>query len=266
MKDVFGVGKVVEKLADPVVDLIKRVAGPAADEVGLTFRDTVHVYRAQRAYKLAEKFRRYTTERGIEPTGINLKLLLPILDGASVEGDEDLHTTWAHLLTNAVDPDSPVPVSVSFVNILKELGPVEVKYINALYDNTIGVAELPIGTHSVNGIRYTHADLMNIFVWADLARSKNIDLRHMTEAYYRANKERVDADIRTFDLTLDVITRHDILHGSPETVPLQIGEDDMYSIYGSVLKVEVFQHIRFPALESVSSLLAVPLSHRPYAV
>jgi hypothetical protein len=84
MDDVFGVGKVVEKLADPVVDLIKRVAGPAADEVGLTFRDTVHVYRAQRAYKLAAKFRRFTNERGIEPQAISLKLLLPILDGASI--------------------------------------------------------------------------------------------------------------------------------------------------------------------------------------
>jgi hypothetical protein len=215
MEDVFGVGKVVEKLADPVVDLIKRVAGPAADEVGLTFRDTVHVYRAQRAYKLAAKFQRFTKERGIEPQTISLKLLLPILDGASVEDDDDLHTMWAHLLTNAVDPNSPVPVSVSFVNILKELGTVEVKYIDALYNNTVGLTEVPIGSHSVSGIRYTHADLMNIFVKADLARSKNIDLRHITEAYYRANKERVDADIRTFDLTLDVITRHDILHGSP---------------------------------------------------
>ena len=56
MDDVLGIGRAVEKLADPVVDLIKRVAGPAADEVGLTLKDSVHVYRAKRAYRLAEKF------------------------------------------------------------------------------------------------------------------------------------------------------------------------------------------------------------------
>jgi hypothetical protein len=44
-------------MADPIIDLFKRVAGPAADEVGLTLQDAVHVYRAKRAYRLARQRR-----------------------------------------------------------------------------------------------------------------------------------------------------------------------------------------------------------------
>jgi hypothetical protein len=135
MDDVLGIGKAVEKLADPVVDLIKRVAGPA-DEVGLTLQDAVHVYRAKRAYRLAEKFQKFTREQGIEPRHINLKLLLPALDYASVEDDEDLHTMWANLLANAADPsqDEPLP---SFAPTPRQLSKVEAMFLNAFYDKTI---------------------------------------------------------------------------------------------------------------------------------
>lgn len=120
MSDVLGIGKAVEKLADPVVDLLKRVAGPAADEIGLTLQDAIHVYRTRRAYRLAEKFQQFVLERGIVPRSVNLKLLLPIMDNASVEEDEDLHTMWAALLTNAADPAGS-DVLPSFVEVLKQL-------------------------------------------------------------------------------------------------------------------------------------------------
>jgi hypothetical protein len=38
MNDIFRVGKVIEKMADPVIGLLQKVAGPAAEEVGLTFQ------------------------------------------------------------------------------------------------------------------------------------------------------------------------------------------------------------------------------------
>ena len=97
MGDVFGIGKAIEKLADPIADIVKRVAGPAADEIGLTLQDSVRVYRARRALGLFEKFKDNCRERGFNPRQVPLKLLLPIVDSASVEGDEDLHSAWANL-------------------------------------------------------------------------------------------------------------------------------------------------------------------------
>ncbi len=130
------VGKVIDKLADPIVDLLKKLAGPAAEEIGLTMRDVVHVYRAKRAYRLAEKIQEFCRQRGIAVRPINLKLLLPALDYASVEDDEDLHTMWANLLTNAADP-SQDEVLPSFADTLKQLSKPEAQLLNAFYDSTV---------------------------------------------------------------------------------------------------------------------------------
>src|ERR1039458_4849997 len=70
MTDVLGIGKAVEKLADPVVDIIKKVAGPAAEEIGLTLQDSIRVYRAKRQYRLFEKIRDFVKEAGFEPKRI----------------------------------------------------------------------------------------------------------------------------------------------------------------------------------------------------
>lgn len=56
MEDLLGVGKAVEKIVDPVMALLTRIAGPAADEIGLTLQDHVHVYRASKRIALARNF------------------------------------------------------------------------------------------------------------------------------------------------------------------------------------------------------------------
>ena len=133
MDDLLGIGKAVEALTDPVTDLLKRIAGPACDEIGLTLQDRVHVWRAKRAHKLGEKFLKSCQERGIEPKQVDLKILLPILNYASVEVDEDLHTMWANLLTNAADPahDEVLP---SFPDVLKQLTKRAALFLDAFYD------------------------------------------------------------------------------------------------------------------------------------
>jgi hypothetical protein len=110
MGDVFGVGKAVEKLLDPIAELVKRVAGPAAEEIGLTIQDSIKIYRAKRQYRMFEKMQEFVTTAGFNPHRIPLKILLPSLDYAAVEDNEDLHTMWAALLANASNPDiSEVP-------------------------------------------------------------------------------------------------------------------------------------------------------------
>ena len=148
MSDVPGISKAVEKLADPVVNLLKRVAGPAADEIGLTLKDAVHVWRVKRAYRLGEKFQQFVLERGIQPKSVNLKLLLPILDNASVEEDEDLHTMWAALLTNAADP-AGADVLPSFVEVLKQLTKPEAVFLNKFYEAAVAFGSI-LGPYQIS--------------------------------------------------------------------------------------------------------------------
>ena len=133
MSDVFGVGKAIEKLMDPVSELVKKLAGPAAEEVGLSLRDSVKVWRAKRQYKLFEKMSGFIADAGFEPRPIALKTLLPALDYASVEEDEDLHTAWAAMLANAADPRAPGFVEPSFPTILKDLTSREVRFLDAFF-------------------------------------------------------------------------------------------------------------------------------------
>ena len=48
----------VKQLFAPVQDLMQRLLGPAATEVGLTFADSARVWRMKRAILLFEKSRR----------------------------------------------------------------------------------------------------------------------------------------------------------------------------------------------------------------
>jgi hypothetical protein len=142
MSDPLGIGKAVEKLADPVVDIIKKVAGPAAEEIGLTIQDSVRVYRAKRQYRLLEKMREFIEEGGYEPKHVPLRFLLPAMDYASVEEDEDLHTAWAALLANAANP-SIDRVPSSFVDVLRQLSPCDARLLDGICEFIVGEA-LPV--------------------------------------------------------------------------------------------------------------------------
>jgi hypothetical protein len=134
MGDVFGVGKVIEKLMDPVSELVKKLAGPAAEEVGLSLQDSVKVWRAKRQYRVFEKMNGFIADAGFEPKAIGLKTLLPALDYASVEDDDHLHTTWAALLANASDGRENVAVIPAFPITLRALRSADVKFLAGFYE------------------------------------------------------------------------------------------------------------------------------------
>jgi hypothetical protein len=135
MNDVFGVAKVVEKLADPVIELLQKIAGPASEEIGLTFKDAVHVFRVRRAYRLAEKFKAFCNQHQVQPQHVPLNILLPVLDSASVEDDETLHSMWTNILCAAAIPGSKPKPYPAFIETLKQLSREEVVFYNSLYDD-----------------------------------------------------------------------------------------------------------------------------------
>lgn len=134
MNDVLGVGKVVEKAIDPITDIVKKMAGPAAEEIGLTLRDSVKVYRAKRQYQLFEKMKKFFDKNHLTPNPIELKVLLPALDYASVEADENLHTMWATLLSSAAIPGAKPKPYPAFVETLRQLSKEEALFLSILFN------------------------------------------------------------------------------------------------------------------------------------
>lgn len=121
-----------DAVVKPFGDLLQKLAGPLAEEVGLAFGDAARVFRYKRALKLLEKVERTANSSGFEPSSVRPKLLLSILDHSSVEDDEGMHDRWAALLSNAANPNSAIQVIPSFAEILSQLSPKEAILLDAI--------------------------------------------------------------------------------------------------------------------------------------
>ena len=126
--------------AIPFTGIVKRMLGPAADELAEMWRDQVRLYRYQRQLKCVEKAERMAHEAGFTPQAVPPKILFPLLEGASFEEDENLNDMWAALLANAASADNSQKVRPNFVLILQQMDPHEALILNRIYED----AEIPV--------------------------------------------------------------------------------------------------------------------------
>lgn len=123
----------------PFTSIVKRMLGDASDEVAKQLADEIKVYRYGRSLKLLEKAERMAQEAGFTPKAVPIKLLFPLLEGASLEEDENLHDMWASLLANAASPDDAEKVRPGFIAILRELAADEAALLNWMYVERVGL-------------------------------------------------------------------------------------------------------------------------------
>jgi len=122
----------IDSVLAPVRDTLNRLLGPLADELGGVLADPVRVFRFKRSVRLLEKVKRIAEEAGFEPRAVPLKTLLPILENASLEEDEDLHDRWANLLARAADPRADA-IPPSLPRILSEMSSREARFLDRLH-------------------------------------------------------------------------------------------------------------------------------------
>ena len=120
--------------AIPFTGIVKRMLGPAADELAEMWKDQIRLYRYERQMKCVEKAEKMAEAAGITPQAVPPKILFPLLEGVSFEDDEDLHTMWAALLANTASPDNAKNVRFGFIAILKHMSPDEAALLNWIYD------------------------------------------------------------------------------------------------------------------------------------
>jgi hypothetical protein len=117
--------------AVPFTNVAKRMLGPAAEELAEMWRDQVRLYRYGRQVKCVEKAERMVQEAGFTPQAVPPKILFPLLEGASFEEDEDLHTMWAALLANA-SSEMTKSVRLGFISLLRAMSPDEAELLNSI--------------------------------------------------------------------------------------------------------------------------------------
>jgi hypothetical protein len=117
--------------AVPFTAVVKQILGPAADEIAERVRDEIRIYRFGRQLSLLKKAESMAREAGFTPKAVPTKLLFSLLEGASLEENEDLHDKWATLLANAASPRMGAWVRPSFAETLKLMPPEAVRFLDA---------------------------------------------------------------------------------------------------------------------------------------
>jgi hypothetical protein len=105
----------------------------SAKEFGGIVLDNVKFWRVKNQVRILEKTKKLVAERGVDITQVNLKVLVPLLENASLEEDESLQDKWAAILANAAT--GRAIIRPLFPEILKELSTVEVKVLDAMFNN-----------------------------------------------------------------------------------------------------------------------------------
>jgi hypothetical protein len=120
--------------AIPFTGIVKRMLGPAADELAEMWKDNVRLYRYGNQMRCVEKAEKMAKDAGFAPSAVPPKILFPLLEGVSFEDNESLQDMWAALLANASSPNDRDGVRPGFIAVLRELAPDESAVLNWIFD------------------------------------------------------------------------------------------------------------------------------------
>ena len=136
-------------LSSALGELLVRVLGGPADQVGGIAEDWLHdkrrMIRRERAERLARETDEALRARGVDgPTRrVPLNVALRIVEEATLEDDDFLQDHWARLLATAMDSSAP-PVERAFVGILRDFAPSDAKLLAYVHQATCQ-KDAPIG-------------------------------------------------------------------------------------------------------------------------
>jgi hypothetical protein len=215
----------VEAALKPFADLLEKLAGPVAEEIGLTLKDHFRVVRFKRQMRLLQGVKDICTDASIEPQKVPMKVLLPLVEAVSIEETDELQDIWANMLANAAAGNDRGPgVEPVFPLILKELGIQEVRFLDQLYNEAIRRsverrAKLP-------GLKIESSfniyDLKNVYLQAT-------SRKHSIETNQLDAKQQQE-----FRLSFDIVMRNRLLD---ELYDLVDNRDEQRQEVGSIYRL-----------------------------
>ncbi|WP_299221236.1 Abi-alpha family protein [uncultured Aquimarina sp.] len=95
----------IEKGLELIKDFATKLVGPTIDEVGLLMSDKIRYFRFKNQIKILVKAEEYVKRENIKIKEIPTKILVPLLENASLEEDEELQKKWSFMIGNLADSD-----------------------------------------------------------------------------------------------------------------------------------------------------------------
>lgn len=127
-------GKAIDAAREAGGFIAKFISGPLEQGVGI-FEDKLKYLRWERQMRYMQRAQEFLKLAGLNsPTrAVPLKLAIPLMQGASLEEDNELQDRWAALLVNAANASFPVEIRRSYAAILEQLTPLDAQVLDAIY-------------------------------------------------------------------------------------------------------------------------------------
>lgn len=101
--------KGIEEAAKAAKEYLDRLVAPGLEQGGGMIGDTVAYWRFKNKINLVLKAKAFLEAKGIEPQRVLPKVVAPLLEAGSLEGDDEMKARWAALLASAASDPGKVP-------------------------------------------------------------------------------------------------------------------------------------------------------------
>ena len=174
--------KIIDESIDVAKGFLQKLINPPIEELGLLVSDNIRLWRFKNQIRILEKAKKIVDKKKIKIQEIPLKILVPMLDGASLEEDDDLRDNWSALIANSVDKNKDVCNPI-FSNILKQLSSNEARCIKKMIEKK---------SYSV----FDFYDLWNEFElnWTNVYNLKRLGLLETERDIYISGPGEYDED------------------------------------------------------------------------
>ena len=107
------------------------------------FEDKLKYMRWERQQRLISRATEFLAKENLNgPTkALPLKLAVPLLEGASLEEDDELQDIWAKVLINATTEDSGISITRNFIDVLERFTPTSARLFFNIYSTQITDSE-----------------------------------------------------------------------------------------------------------------------------
>jgi len=124
---------VPKRIVDGAEKFLGTLLGPSIAESGQLISDKLRFRRFKNQVLIFSKAQKLLEENGINPKQVNLKVLSPLVEYSSLEEDEKMQNTWAHVIANISSYDSEQAFNLKCIEILKEITPNEILLLDHLF-------------------------------------------------------------------------------------------------------------------------------------
>lgn len=125
-------GKAI-KVSQDMGSFFNRIFGGLLENAVGLLADKLQFYRAEKTILLYVKLKERLQNKGITNIHPVLpKIGIPLIEQAAIEDNDDLHSRWANMLTNAMNAEYRSTIKRSYITILTDMEPLDVLILDEL--------------------------------------------------------------------------------------------------------------------------------------